>query len=97
MIEESLGFITQRVLAIIVNLACDMAQQQIASVDDINEAVKLGLGYPHGPIEWGDLVGREKILRILERISSISHDPRYRPSPWLQRRCKLNLSLMYHA
>jgi 3-hydroxyacyl-CoA dehydrogenase len=58
-IEESLGFIT-RVLAMIVNLACDMAQQQIASVDDINEAVKLGLGYPHGPIEWGDLVGREK-------------------------------------
>ena len=96
-IEESLGFITQRVLAMIVNLACDMAQQQIASVDDINEAVKLGLGYPHGPIEWGDLIGREKILRILERISSISHDPRYRPSPWLQRRCKLNLSLMYHA
>ena len=96
-IEESLGFITQRVLAMIVNLACDMAQQQIASVEDINEAVKLGLGYPHGPIEWGDLVGREKILRILERISSISHDPRYRPSPWLQRRCKLNLSLMHHA
>ena len=96
-IEESLGFITQRVLAMIVNLACDIAQQQIASVEDINAAVKLGLGYPHGPIEWGDLIGREKILLILERISTISHDPRYRPSPWLQRRCKLNLSLMYRA
>lgn len=95
LIQESLGFITQRVLAMIVNLACDMAQQQIASVDDINDAVKLGLGYPHGPIEWGDLIGKEKILLILERISSISHDPRYRPSPWLQRRSKLNLSLMH--
>lgn len=96
-IEESLGFITQRVLAMIVNLACDMAQQQIASIEDINEAVRLGLGYPNGPIEWGDLIGQEKILLILERITTISHDPRYRPSPWLQRRCNLNLSLMHPA
>ncbi len=94
-IEESLGFVSQRVLAMVVNLACDMAQQKIATVEDINAAVKLGLGYPFGPIEWGDVIGKEKILRILERISSISHDPRYRPSPWLQRRCKLNLSLNY--
>lgn len=94
-IEESLGFVSQRVLAMVVNLACDMAQQKIATVKDINAAVKLGLGYPFGPIEWGDVIGKEKILRVLERISSISHDPRYRPSPWLQRRCKLNLSLNY--
>lgn len=94
-IDESLGFVSQRVLAMVVNLACDMAQQQIATVEDINAAVKLGLGYPFGPIEWGDVIGKEKILRILERISSISHDPRYRPSPWLQRRCKLNVSLMH--
>ncbi|WP_353143357.1 3-hydroxyacyl-CoA dehydrogenase [Acinetobacter pragensis] len=92
-IQESLGFVAQRVLAMIVNLACDIAQQNIASVDDINAAVKLGLGYPHGPIEWGDAAGREKILLILERMTAISHDPRYRPSPWLQRRTKLNLSL----
>lgn len=94
-IEESLGFISQRILAMVVNLACDMAQQKIATVEDINAAVKLGLGYPFGPIEWGDIIGREKILLILDRISMISLDPRYRPSPWLQRRCKLNLSLMH--
>lgn len=50
MIEESLGFVSQRVLAMVVNLACDMAQQQIATIEDINAAVKLGLGYPFGPI-----------------------------------------------
>lgn len=95
-IEESVGFIAQRVLAMVVNLACDIAQQKIATVDDINAAVKLGLGYPYGPIEWGDVVGREKILLTLEHMLAITGDPRYRPSPWLQRRCKLNLSLTHH-
>lgn len=95
-IEESVGFIAQRVLAMVVNLACDIAQQKIATVDDINTAVKLGLGYPYGPIEWGDVVGREKILLTLEHMLAITGDPRYRPSPWLQRRCKLNLSLTHH-
>lgn len=94
-IEESLGFVSQRILAMVVNLACDMAQQKIATVEDINIAVKLGLGYPLGPIEWGDSVGKDKILLILDRISRISQDPRYRPSPWLQRRCKLNLPLIH--
>ena len=92
-IEESLGFVAQRVMAMIVNLGCDIAQQKIATVDDINAAVRLGLGYPYGPIEWGDVLGGEKILTILERISQISHDPRYRPSPWLRRRVQLGLKL----
>ena len=96
-IAESLGFVAQRVLAMVVNLGCDIAQQQIASVDDINAAVRLGLGYPHGPIEWGDVLGAEKILLILNRISALSHDPRYRPSPWLQRRVALQLPLTFEA
>ncbi len=92
-ITESIGLISQRVLVMIVNLACDMAQQGIASAEDINSGVRLGLAYPHGPIEWGDLVGSEKILLTLQRMLALTGDPRYRPSPWLQRRCKLNLPL----
>lgn len=95
LITESVGFVAQRVLAMVVNLGCDMAQQAIATVDDINAAVRLGLAYPSGPIEWGDIVGADKILLTLERMVQLTHDPRYRPSPWLQRRCRLNLSLTY--
>lgn len=97
MIAESIGFVAQRVLAMVINLGCDIAQQNIATVDDINAAVRLGLGYPYGPIEWGDHLGADKILLILERISSLTHDPRYRPSPWLQRRVALNLPLTFTA
>lgn len=59
-IQESVGFVAQRALAMIVNLGCDIAQQGVATVEDINVAVKLGLGYPYGPIEWGDVLGAEK-------------------------------------
>lgn len=92
-IRDSVGFVAQRVIASIVNLACDMAQQQIASVEDIDLAVRLGLGYPQGPLAWGDKIGAAKIVLILERIYALTHDPRYRVSPWLRRRVSLGLSL----
>jgi 3-hydroxybutyryl-CoA dehydrogenase len=95
MIAESIGFVAQRVLAMVINLGCDIAQQNVATVDDINAAVRLGLGYPFGPIEWGDQVGSEKVLLILNRITALTHDPRYRPSPWLQRRVALHLPLTF--
>lgn len=94
-IGESIGFVVQRVIAMIVNLACDIAQQSIASVEDIDQAVKLGLGYPYGPISWGDILGSDRILFILERIYKNTGDQRYRPSPWLQRRAALQISLFY--
>lgn len=96
-IGESVGFVAQRVLAMIVNLACDMAQQGIANVSDIDKAVRLGLGYPYGPVSWGDELGANRILLILDRMLITTGDQRYRPSPWLQRRARLNLSLFYTA
>ena len=61
-IRDSPGFVAQRVLAHIVNVACDIAQQRIASPADIDLAVTLGLGYPQGPLAWGDALGPARIL-----------------------------------
>ncbi len=93
LITESTGFVAQRVVAMVINLGCDITMQGIATPKDIDNAVKLGLGYPYGPISWGDELGAERILLILERIYGLTGDPRYRPSPWLQRRAKLGISL----
>ena len=93
LITESTGFVAQRVVTMVINLGCDIAMQGIATPKDIDNAVKLGLGYPYGPISWGDELGAERILLILERIYGLTGDPRYRPSPWLQRRAKLGVSL----
>ena len=92
-IEDSPGFITQRILATIVNIACDIAQQKIASPADIDLAVRLGLNYPNGPLAMGDALGPMKLLTILRGLQDFYGDPRYRPSPWLTRRALLGVSL----
>ncbi|MCX4165534.1 MULTISPECIES: 3-hydroxyacyl-CoA dehydrogenase [Paraburkholderia] len=92
-IRDSTGFVAQRVVATIVNIGCDIAQRQIASPQDIDLAVTLGLGYPRGPLALGDALGASTILTILRNISKVLGDPRYRPSPWLARRAQLGLSL----
>ncbi len=93
-INDSAGFVAQRVVAMIINISCDIAQQRIASPGDIDMAVTLGLGYPQGPFLWGDTLGPARILTILEEMSSFYGDPRYRPSPWLKRRARLGISLL---
>ena len=90
-ISDSPGFVLQRILAMIVNIAANIAQRGIASVPDIEDAVKLGLGYPAGPLSWGDRVGADRILMILRNMQAQTGDPRYRPSLWLLRRAQLGL------
>jgi 3-hydroxybutyryl-CoA dehydrogenase len=92
-LRDSSGFVAQRVVATIVNIGCDIAQQGIASPEDIDNAVQLGLGYPKGPLAFGDALGPARILQILESLSDATRDPRYRPSPWLMRRARLGVSL----
>lgn len=93
-INDSHGFILQRVLASIVNVGANIVQGGIATVADLEDSVKLGLGYPHGPLSWGDQVGGERILTVLQNIHEITGDPRYRPSQWLRRRVRLGLPLV---
>jgi 3-hydroxybutyryl-CoA dehydrogenase len=93
-IRDSAGFVAQRVVAHIVNVGCDIAQQRIASPEDLDSAVMLGLGYPKGPLGMGDAAGPAKILAILEAMHAFYGEARYRPSPWLKRRARLGVSLL---
>jgi len=92
-IADSPGFVAQRVVACIVNLACEIAQQGISSPNEIDIALRTALGYPMGPFEWGDQIGAKNVLKILEGLHTSFGDQRYRPSPWLIRRARLSLSL----
>jgi 3-hydroxybutyryl-CoA dehydrogenase len=94
-IRDSGGFVTQRVVATIVNIAADMCQQGICSPADLDIAVTLGLGYPTGPLAMGDRIGPTNVLEILFNLQTVYGDPRYRPSPWLRRRGALGLSLTH--
>lgn len=93
-IRDSGGFVTQRVVATIVNIASDMCQQRICTPRDLDTAVTLGLGYPLGPLAMGDRWGPTNILEVLFNMQTVYGDPRYRPSPWLRRRGAIGLSLL---
>jgi 3-hydroxybutyryl-CoA dehydrogenase len=93
-VRDGPGFVAQRIIAMICNVGCAVAQLGVAAPDDIDKAVTLGLNYPYGPLTFGDRLGPDKILRILESIYDLYRDPRYRPNPWLIRRAKLGVSLL---
>ncbi len=92
-IKDSAGFVAQRVVAHIVNVGCDIVQMRIATPEDLDRAVMLGLGYPKGPLAMGDALGAKRILKVLQNMHTLYQEPRYRPSPWLRRRADLGVSL----
>jgi 3-hydroxybutyryl-CoA dehydrogenase len=94
LINDSPGFVAQRVVAHIVNVGCDLCQMRIASPQDLDRAVTLGLGYPRGPLAMGDALGPKRILAVLQAMHDFYQEPRYRPSPWLRRRAALGISLL---
>jgi 3-hydroxybutyryl-CoA dehydrogenase len=86
-IRESPGFITSRINAMIGNEAFYMLQEGIASAEDIDKALKLGLNHPIGPFELVDLVGLDVRLNILEYLHKTLGE-KYRPSPLLSQYVK---------
>jgi len=83
-VKESPGFITSRVNALIGNEAFAMLEAGLASAEDIDKAVKLGLNHPMGPFEMVDLVGLDVRLRILEYLHETLGE-RYRPNNLLKK------------
>lgn len=92
-INDSLGFVIQRLIASVVNLGCEIVQKGITSPDSIDRAIQLALGYPKGPLAFGEHYGTPRILEVLNNLQAVYGEPRYRPSPWLRRRVQLNLPL----
>ena len=79
-IKESPGFITSRINALIGNEAFYMLQEGVASAEDIDKALKLGLNHPMGPFEMVDLVGLDTRLHILEYLHKTLGE-KFRPAP----------------
>src|SRR6266478_10147211 len=83
-VKESPGFLTSRINALIGNEAFAMLEAGLASPEDIDKAVKLGLNHPMGPFEMVDLVGLDVRLNILEYLLSTLGE-KYRPNPLLKK------------
>jgi 3-hydroxybutyryl-CoA dehydrogenase len=81
-VRESPGFVTSRMNALIGNEAFYMLQEGVASAEDIDKALKLGLNHPMGPFEMVDLVGLDTRLSILNYLHKTLGE-KYRPAPIL--------------
>lgn len=92
-IADSPGFIAQRIVAMVANLGCEMAQMGLAAPHDIDKAMRLGLNYPKGPLELAQAVGPSNVLSVLTALQSLTGDDRYRPSQWLRRRASLDIAV----
>jgi 3-hydroxybutyryl-CoA dehydrogenase len=81
-VNEFPGFVTSRINCLVGNEAMNMLVEGVASAPDIDKALKLGLGYPMGPLELADLVGLDTRLSNLEYLHEMLGE-KYRPSPLL--------------
>ena len=93
-INDSAGFVVQRMLAMIVNIGSRIAELRIAAPADIDTAVELGLNYPKGPLALGDMLGARRVLAVLDGMQAATRDPKYRATAWLRRRALLGVSLL---
>ncbi|HAJ73528.1 MAG TPA: 3-hydroxybutyryl-CoA dehydrogenase [Lachnospiraceae bacterium] len=84
LVNEAAGFIVNRILIPMINEGVFMYSEGVATVEEIDTAMKLGANHPMGPLALGDLVGLDVCLAIMETIFNETKDPKYRPAPLMR-------------
>jgi 3-hydroxybutyryl-CoA dehydrogenase len=84
-VKDSAGFVSNRILCPMINEAIFSLDEGIATKEDIDTVMKLGMSHPMGPLELADFVGLDVVLDVLEVLYREFQDPKYRASPLLRR------------
>ncbi|KOP63796.1 3-hydroxyacyl-CoA dehydrogenase family protein [Paenibacillus solani] len=88
MVYESPGFVTTRMITLMINEAMHLLQEGVASAEDIDDAMRIGYKFQHGPLEMADRFGLDSILAALERMFREYGELKYRPSIVLKKRVR---------
>lgn len=87
-VKDVPGFISNRVLQIMINEAIYCLYEGVASVEDIDTVMKLGMNHPMGPLQLADFIGLDTVLAIMETLYEGYADCKYRPCPLLRQYVK---------
>jgi 3-hydroxybutyryl-CoA dehydrogenase len=84
-VEDAPGLVLGRIVAQLVNEAYFAIGEGVGSADDVDAGLRLGLGHPRGPVEWGEAIGLDHVMAILDGLWAERREERYRPAPQLSR------------
>jgi len=85
MVYESPGYVTSRLICLLINEALHVLQEGVASAEDIDSAMRIGYSFHYGPLEMADRFGLDSVLAALERMFREFGDVKYRPSVMLKK------------
>ena len=85
-IDDIAGMCAMRTVCMLANEGADAVNQQVCSVEAVDIAMRGGVNYPLGPLEWADRIGLVNVLEILDNLFENYGEDRYRPSPLILRR-----------
>jgi len=84
-VNDSPGFVTTRIIAMLVNEGAFEYSENLASKEDIDKALKLGGNFPMGPLTLGDLIGLDTVVNIMDTLYDSYKDPKFRAAPILRK------------
>jgi 3-hydroxybutyryl-CoA dehydrogenase len=89
-VVESPGIISTRLIAPMINEACEILMEGVADMEDIDDTMKIGYGFPLGPFELADKIGLDMVIRWLDNLYREFGDIKYKASPMLKKRVRAN-------
>lgn len=85
LVADGPGLVRARTVCCLINEAAGLLLEGVASAEDIDQAMRLGMNFPHGPLAWADQIGLDAVLGVMTGLFNEWGDDRYRPSPLLRR------------
>ena len=84
-IDDLPGMLVMRTVCMLANEAAEVVHTGVASAEAVDQAMRLGVNYPRGPLAWAEAIGLERVRDVLDHLARTYGEDRYRAS-WLLRR-----------